>query len=131
MKNKIITCNRCGQGNLVWATSKAGKYYLTDAEATAISGENGKTIKTLKLGHRCPTPEEVAVASGFDDACKRAQVILQALDDSWQQMKVLLEQPEVDRNAIRASQQADEPLYAELEELKKLHNYNFVLEKNK
>lgn len=128
---KIINCKRCGQGNLVWATSKAGKYYLTDAEPTGIRNANGKLIKTLKLAHQCKTPEEIAVASGFDDACKRAQVILQALEDSWQQISVLVEQPEIDRDVVDALMEAREPLQAELDKLKELHNYNFVLEKYK
>jgi hypothetical protein len=128
---KIINCKRCGQGNLVWATSKAGKYYLTDAEATGIRNANGKLIKTLQLAHQCKTPEEIAVEAGFDEACQRAQVILQALEDSWQQISVLVEQPEIDGDALDALTEARKPLQAELDKLKELHNYNFVLEKYK
>jgi len=131
MKTKIINCNRCGQGNLVWATSKAGKYYLTDAEPTGIRNANGKLIKTLQLAHQCKSPEELAIASGFDEACQRAQTILEALEDSYQQIMVLVEQPEIDRDALDALTEARKPLQAELDKLKELHNYNFVLEKYK
>jgi len=131
MKTSTVTCKRCGQTDLVWAISKGGNYYLTDAESTSITNANGRTIKTLQLAHRCLTPEQLEAHSSFDDDCKRAQIILLALQDSFQQISVLVEQPEVDRNAIRALQQAESPLYDELEALTNKHNYRFVLESNK
>jgi hypothetical protein len=56
---KTKTCNRCGKGNLVWQQSKNGKWYLTDAEPTPIKGENGRTIKNLRLAHKCEEPQEL------------------------------------------------------------------------
>ena len=70
-----MTCNKCGKGGLVWATSKAGKYYLTDADATQIVGENGRVIKTLELAHKCPTQEEQEIKATYSDACDRAQEV--------------------------------------------------------
>jgi len=128
VKRKTVNCNRCGKNNLVWATSKAGKYYLTDAESTAITNGNGRTIKTLQLAHQCLTPEQQATEAAFEDDCKRAQTILQALDQSFRQIMVILKAPEVDEVALQDLQQAREPLVAELENLRKKHNYNFHME---
>jgi hypothetical protein len=57
-KPKTVTCKRCGTCGLVWAQTKAGKYYLTDADATNVKGASGRTVKTLRLAHKCPTPEQ-------------------------------------------------------------------------
>lgn len=72
---KVITCNKCGKGGLVWATSKAGKYYLTDKDLTEITGENGRVIKTLQLAHKCLTAEEQEVRDTYSEASDRAQEI--------------------------------------------------------
>ena len=52
------TCAKCGQGNLTWKQTAAGKWYLTDIEGTSIVGENGNTIKVLRLAHKCKTQEQ-------------------------------------------------------------------------
>jgi hypothetical protein len=75
MSKKMITCKRCGTSGLVWATTKAGKYYLTPAESAQVKGENGRVIKTLQLAHRCPTPEEQAIQAGLEDALQRVKDI--------------------------------------------------------
>lgn len=72
---KVITCNKCGKSGLVWATSKAGKFYLTDQDSTQITGENGRVIKTLQLAHKCLTPEEQDIEATYSDASDRAQEI--------------------------------------------------------
>ena len=53
-KNKNnVSCKRCGCPDLQWQQTKAGKWYLTSAEATAIRGESGRIIKTIRPAHRC------------------------------------------------------------------------------
>jgi hypothetical protein len=44
-KPKLVTCNRCKEGNLAWATSKNGKYYLCKADA------NGQPLR--REFHQC------------------------------------------------------------------------------
>ena len=70
---KIITCKNCGMGGLVWATSKAGKYYLTNADSTQVQGENGRVIKTLQLAHKCLTAEEQEIKATYSQACDWAE----------------------------------------------------------
>lgn len=57
--SKNVTCKRCGQKNLEWAQTKAGKWYLTPIEGKKIYGENGRHIKTLALAHKCPSAEDL------------------------------------------------------------------------
>jgi chromosome segregation ATPase len=92
MSKKQVTCNKCGKTGLVWATSKAGKFYLTDAEATAITGENGKTIKTLQLAHKCMSAEEQEIAAGFQQAADKAHALEAQRDAITAQIDALLDQ---------------------------------------
>lgn len=55
---KPVTCKRCGEANLKWAQTKAGKWYLTPMDPTYIRGEHGRAIKTLNLAHQCAKPEK-------------------------------------------------------------------------
>jgi hypothetical protein len=51
----MATCNRCGQENLRWSQSKAGKWYLSDPQ-TISTKTYGKYI-TIPFGHKCPEIE--------------------------------------------------------------------------
>jgi hypothetical protein len=97
---KIVTCNKCGATGLVWATSKAGKFYLTEAEATAITGDTGKTIKTLRLAHQCLTLEEQERAAGFQQAADKAHA-LQADRDALQTQIDVLMAGDLDDDALK------------------------------
>jgi len=45
-KNKNnVSCKRCGCPDLQWQQTKAGKWYLTSAEATAIRGGAGQPAR--------------------------------------------------------------------------------------
>lgn len=92
MSKKQVTCNKCGKTGLVWATSKAGKFYLTDAEATAITGENGKTIKNLQLAHKCMSAEEQEIAAGFQQAADKAHALEAQRDAITAEIDALLDQ---------------------------------------
>ena len=70
--SKSIVCNRCGEKNLRWTQTKAGKWFLTPSEGVVITGENGRGIKTLYLGHRCKSPEELEIEAGFQPAANQA-----------------------------------------------------------
>lgn len=50
---KTVTCNKCGRNDLQWKQSKAGKWYLTYAEGVGITGESGRSIKTIYPMHEC------------------------------------------------------------------------------
>lgn len=46
---KLVTCNRCGQGDLCWQESKNGKFYLCKARVES----GGKVIPLRKEFHVC------------------------------------------------------------------------------
>jgi hypothetical protein len=48
-----VTCKKCGRNDLQWKQSKAGKWYLTYDEGVGISGESGRSIKTIYPMHEC------------------------------------------------------------------------------
>lgn len=77
---KTTTCNKCGKTGLIWATSKAGKFYLTDRDATQIKGENGRIIKTLQLAHKCLTADQQEINANGEQAATRAREITAQLN---------------------------------------------------
>ena len=46
---KLVTCNRCGQGDLCWQESKNGKFYLCKARIES----DGKVTPLRKEFHVC------------------------------------------------------------------------------
>jgi len=87
---KTTTCNRCGKTNLKWETSKAGKHYLTDAEATSITNTDGKAIKTIRPAHQCLTPEQQEISTGFQQAADHAHLLEAKRDRITAQILALL-----------------------------------------
>lgn len=51
--NNNFKCNKCGRNDLVWRKSKGGNWYLTYEGGVTISGESGRTIKTIYPMHEC------------------------------------------------------------------------------
>jgi hypothetical protein len=50
--NKSVKCRKCGQTDLVWATSKAGKFYLAEPDYVSF-GERQQ--KLISFAHKCST----------------------------------------------------------------------------
>lgn len=48
--SKSVTCNKCGQTDLVWAKSKAGNFYLADPDYVQF-GE--RQHKMISFAHKC------------------------------------------------------------------------------
>ena len=91
MSKKQVTCNKCGATGLVWHTTKAGKYYLTDQFTTEI--KNGqRVIKTLRLAHQCKSAEEQEIAAGFQQAADKAHALEAQRDAITAQIDALLDQ---------------------------------------
>lgn len=91
MPKKITECKKCGKGGLVWAQSKTGKWYLTDQEATAIRGDSGRVIKTIRPAHRCPTEEQKAEQEREDAMWARhAELSVQGHDyaEAWRLVRI-------------------------------------------
>jgi len=97
---KTITCNNCGKTNLKWETSKAGNYYLTDAEATSITNANGTVIKTIRPAHQCLTPEQQEIASGFQQAADQAHLLESKRDAIKAQIDELLSADDLTDDAV-------------------------------
>jgi hypothetical protein len=131
---KIITCKNCGMGGLVWATSKAGKYYLTNADSTQVKGENGRVIKTLQLAHKCLTAEEQEIKATYSQACDwaeelkaRIKALGEAMDarrdtDEWYQIVIVQGNTDTISDALQTEWQS---LVAELKALQAKYNDTF------
>lgn len=90
MSKKQVTCNKCGATGLVWHSTKAGKYYLTDQFTTEIT--NGqRVIKTLRLAHKCKSAEEQEIAAGFQQAADQAHALEAQRDAITAQIDELLD----------------------------------------
>jgi hypothetical protein len=64
MNSKYFPCRECGV-QVVWATSKAGKNYLSEPW-TWSDDETGTHQKVIPLGHKCkPNPEWKAEAAAI------------------------------------------------------------------
>jgi hypothetical protein len=132
---KVITCNKCGKGGLVWATSKAGKYYLTDQDSSQITGENGRVIKTLQLAHKCLTPEEQDIKATYSQACDRAADLRAQISklasemdarrdsDEWYQIVIVQRNTDTISDALHTEWQS---LVAELKDLQIKYNDTFT-----
>jgi hypothetical protein len=48
--SKSVSCNKCGQTDLVWAKSKAGNFYLADPDYVQF-GE--RQLKMISFAHKC------------------------------------------------------------------------------
>jgi hypothetical protein len=48
---KKITCNKCGQEDLVWRQSKKGNWYLSDPQT--ISTKSAYKNITIPFAHKC------------------------------------------------------------------------------
>lgn len=126
MNKKQVTCNKCGKTGLVWATSKGGKFYLTDAEATAITDENGKTIKNLQLAHKCMSAEEQEIAAGFQQAADKSHALEAQRDAITAQIDALLDQegelPDTDVAQVRSLIQKRSAIAGEIQALQDKFN---------
>ena len=49
--SKSVSCNKCGQTDLVWAKSKAGNFYLAEPDYVQF-GE--RQHKVIPFAHKCP-----------------------------------------------------------------------------
>lgn len=50
--NKSVNCKKCGQTDLVWAKSKAGKFYLAQPDYVSFGEHQHKLIP---FAHKCVT----------------------------------------------------------------------------
>jgi hypothetical protein len=50
--SKSVNCKKCGQTDLVWAKSKAGKFYLAEPDYVSF-GE--RQHKMISFAHKCST----------------------------------------------------------------------------
>ena len=82
MNNKYFSCRDCG-AQVVWATSKAGKNYLSEPW-TWTDDESGTHQKVIPLGHKCkPNPQwkedaAVIVAAQFEADLAAGNIVKQA-----------------------------------------------------
>lgn len=97
---KIVTCNKCGASGLVWHSTKAGKYYLTDQFTTDITNDGGRVIKTIRPAHQCLTLEEQERVAGFQQAADKAHA-LQADRDALQTQIDVLMAGDLDDDALK------------------------------
>jgi hypothetical protein len=97
---KTITCNNCGVTGLVWHSTKAGRYYLTDQFTTDITNDGGRTIKTIRPAHQCLTPEQQEIASGFQQAADQAHLLEAKRDAIKAQIDELLSADDLTDDAV-------------------------------
>ena len=97
---KITTCNNCGKTGLVWHSTKAGKYYLTDQFTTDITNDGGRTIKTIRPAHQCLTPEQQEIAQGFQTAADAARILVAKRDAIKAQIDELLSADDLTDDAV-------------------------------